>query len=55
MYNGQKHIRLYRFDWVPTIGNMKFFATGILPDPEMSKYNVLCLLNARVLPRPRRL
>lgn len=39
IYNGQKHIRLDRFDWTPTIGSMKIYATGILPDPEMSKFN----------------
>lgn len=38
--NGQKHLRLSRFDWDPIIGNMKVYATGILPDPELSKCSV---------------
>lgn len=40
IYNGQKHIRLYRFDWIPIVGDLKFYATGLLPDPQLSKYNV---------------
>lgn len=35
--NGNRHLRLTHFNLYPTIGDMKFFATGILPDPELSK------------------
>lgn len=52
IFNGQKHVRLNRFDWVPTIGNMKIFATGILPDPEMSKYFRYSQLVSSAQPSP---
>lgn len=35
--NGEIYLRLTSFDVEPTIKQMKIFATGLLPDPELSK------------------
>lgn len=35
--NGVEHVKLTRFDVSPQFGDLKVFATGLFPDPELSK------------------
>lgn len=35
--NGERYLRLNKFDADPNIGNMKIYATGIFPDPELNR------------------
>ena len=35
--NGEEYMKITNFDMVPTVGDMKIAATGIFPNPDMSK------------------
>lgn len=35
--NGEEYMKITNFDMVPTVGDMKIAASGIFPDPDMSK------------------
>lgn len=35
--NGDDYMKITNFDMVPTVGDMKIAASGIFPDPDMSK------------------
>lgn len=35
--NGKEYVKLTRFDVTPQFGDLKVFATGLFPDPELSK------------------
>lgn len=39
--NGKEYVKLTRFDVSPQFGDLKVFATGIFPDPELSKQTTL--------------
>ena len=34
--SGEKYMKINKFDMTPTVGDMKVFATGLLPDPVLS-------------------
>lgn len=36
--NGEKYLRVYDFSAHPIVGDMKIYATGIFPDPELSRF-----------------
>lgn len=36
--NGVEYVNMTKFDITPTFGKMKIYATGIIPDPELSEY-----------------
>lgn len=35
--DGKEYLKLTRFDVSPQFGDLKVFATGLFPDPELSK------------------
>lgn len=35
--NGKEHMKMTKVDFEPTFGKMKIYASGMLPDPELSK------------------
>lgn len=35
--DGKEYVKLTRFDFSPQFGDLKVFATGLFPDPELSK------------------
>lgn len=35
--NGEIYMRMNSFDMKPTIGNLVIYATGMFPDPELSR------------------
>lgn len=37
--NGKEYVKLTKFEIIPQFGSLKVFATGLFPDPELSKYN----------------
>lgn len=37
--NGKEYVKLTHFDVDPQFGDLKIFATGLFPDPELSKCN----------------
>lgn len=35
--NGKEYVKLTKFDVTPQFGDLKVYATGLFPDPELSK------------------
>lgn len=37
--DGKEYVKITRFDVSPQFGDLKVFATGLFPDPELCKLN----------------
>lgn len=42
--DGEIYLRVVEFDMKPIIGKMKIYATGLLPDPELSELTIFGLI-----------